>query len=122
MGYSPWGHKESDTTEPVNSNIRALCRICMQLFCETYIFTYFSSVFVPFCCWFNMSFEHKKLLFFLILLISFLHGFYVLHPIYKTCESPRLSGLPFVFLLKHSWFSLLRLEFRSISLQFLCVV
>ena len=64
MGYSPWGHKESDTTEPVNSNIRALCRICMQLFCETYIFTYFSSVFVPFCCWFNMSFEHKKLLFF----------------------------------------------------------
>ena len=89
VGCSPWGHKESDTTEPVNSNIRALCRICMQLFCETYIFTYFSSVFVPFCCWFNMSFEHKKLFFFK--LYQF-HSFMVLMYCIQSMKRVSLPG------------------------------
>ena len=26
MGYSPWGHKESDTTERLSIHIQALCK------------------------------------------------------------------------------------------------
>ena len=87
--------------------------------CETYIFTYFFSVFVPsrhLTCLLNT----KCCLFFpFILSLSFFNCLYFLHPVYKMCASPRLSGLSSVFLLKGSWFSALSVEFWSISHTFL---
>ena len=31
MGYSPWGHRESDMTEPLNNNSFVHCKVNMLL-------------------------------------------------------------------------------------------